>query len=121
MGRVAAIISPLPKQLVSLVDEGGVLDSKSELQVLPNLSDAKDALNVPAQLLPVRPAATVVALRRRLGMQLYSCGANSQNAQPWIHRSSQKRALLPFPTFMEVEAKNRARSSEQNCRSSLLG
>lgn len=47
MGRVAAIISPLPKQLVWLVDEGGVLDSKPELQVLPNLSDAKDALNVP--------------------------------------------------------------------------
>ncbi|VAH13119.1 unnamed protein product [Triticum turgidum subsp. durum] len=63
------------------------------------------------------PLATVLSLRRRSGMHVYRSGMISWMERPPIHRSSQKRTCMPFPTSMVVEAKKNARSSGVNCKS----
>ncbi|VAH01148.1 unnamed protein product [Triticum turgidum subsp. durum] len=63
------------------------------------------------------PSATVLNLRRRSGMRAYRSGVISWMERPPMHRSSQKRTCMAFPTYMVVEAKNNARSSAVNCKS----
>jgi hypothetical protein len=46
-----------------------------------------------AQRFPCRPLATVLALRRPLGMQDYRCGASSRTELLFSHLSSQNRAM----------------------------
>ena len=47
----------------------GALHDPPELEILTNLVEAEVALDVASQELPLSPAATVLVVRRRLGMQ----------------------------------------------------
>lgn len=86
---VAAVGHPFPDQLVWLVGEGGARHQHPELEVLPNLLEAKGAADVP------RPSIALNALRHRPGIPATLGDAHVQRGRVLADGEAEKPSVLP--------------------------